>query len=739
MKVSLTKLKTKLKAVIKNRSHRICILITVACILLGAFLFRNSFYRLFEAFRDFGISFVYAFGADVTPTVNKPSAVGLQDLGLFPSDIDTFVIKLKLYGNLLITKDSFKIYGGGLARSLLIIVYIILLGLAVAVLLALLMLILLKRTNTDHNRDTKLLKIVKRIADFTYIPLKRGLANFFEFLKNKKHFAYWIIWIVIWCFNLNLATIFIEFCAYYFYVIGSFDFTNLYVQVYKLFLDLSVIIRAFPVWVWVIISIIIFDVWRRYHAHKKLKKLEENDEEFAKNLPVSNMIVAPMNMKKTTFLTELSITFNKVFRDVAYQKILENDLKFPNFPWINLELCIKHSINNHTIFNLATCELFIDAVRAVYERGDRYPKLKGVFLNQLKSKYGYNYSNLIFDYDVERYGFRYYDKLKPKTVFDVIKAYAKLYFIYVISCNLLLASFSIRTDDILKDKGNFPLWDIDFFKRDGKFMEAHSRHSHILDYDALRLGKKVCENSKFKDSIDFGIIAITEIGKERGNQKTQRGSNSDTEANQKNDLFGIDIKMCRHRATVDNFPFVVFITDEQRAESLNADERELGDVMRITDSSDFKIITPLFALDELIYIGATKLFTAFYKLDRHHKGNNTLLRRVIKALYGVIYRHYFNIYNMYSVSTLKLSVQNGKLDGKEKANKYKLSKKKIHSARFSTDAYSRFYYEKTVRSKVGIVDIPEYVGETASFEELKQQNSYFVKALQEAFISENDD
>ena len=55
--------------------------------------------------------------------------------------------------------------------------------------------------------------------------------------------------------------------------------------------------------------------------------------------------------------------------------------------------------------------------------------------------------------------------------------------------------------------------------------------------------------------------------------------------------------------------------------------------------------------------------------------------------------------------------------------------KKIYSERFSTDCFSDYFAEKTINSKYGIGDMPTYAGVKATFEELKKQNSYFVKDL----------
>lgn len=122
---------------------------------------------------------------------------------------------------------------------------------------------------------------------------------------------------------------------------------------------------------------------------------------------------------------------------------------------------------------------------------------------------------------------------------------------------------------------------------------VHSRHAHILDFDVLRLGRKVMENNPRAGSFEFGVVGITEIGKERGNnlelKEVRKGTD---EANQKNDLFNSWLKMCRHSATIDNFPFIKVFTDEQRPESWGADARDLCDVIHIVSSGDTRLTLP---------------------------------------------------------------------------------------------------------------------------------------------------
>ena len=58
----------------------------------------------------------------------------------------------------------------------------------------------------------------------------------------------------------------------------------------------------------------------------------------------------------------------------------------------------------------------------------------------------------------------------------------------------IISNYSIRTDNLIDDLGNFPQWNTDFFQKDSRLIDSFSRHSHIVDFDALRLGRKVIDD-----------------------------------------------------------------------------------------------------------------------------------------------------------------------------------------------------------------------------------------------------
>jgi len=415
-----------------------------------------------------------------------------------------------------------------------------------------------------------------------------------------------------------------------------------------------------------------------------------------------------MGKKKTTIITDMALSQEVMFRQAALSRLQKADMKFPSFPWISFEMELRKCMEYGTVYNLATCKEWVRLKHSRY------------------IKHG-NDNLQLYGYDSKRYGLTYSDALKVYDLFDVLETYAQLYFIYVIESSLIVSNYSIRTDNRLLDEGNFPVWRSDFFASD---ISKPSRHSHILDFDILRLGKKVMENNPNIGSFEFGVIVISEVGKERGNNLELKDIKKESvEANQKNDLFNSWMKMSRHSATVDNFPFIKVFTDEQRPESWGADARELCDVIHIVSSGSQQSAYPFFAIEENIYNRVFYRFLNLYYDFRFIRGDNTLLIYLLKSIAARIANRTVRLQNTYGYSVSVVEKERGTLDGKTEKKKYYLMNKKIYSNRFSTDCFADYFNDMAKRTNVGLNDYREYLSERASVEELKFQNSYFIRSL----------
>lgn len=701
--------------------HILCWVITVSFVLCGIFLYASSYGRFIECSRDLGLSLGYFFCEilgiphKIIPTVNNLSNIPYTTF--LPTTWTEFKANWVRYWSIWATADNFKGYMSFLLGLFFNLCMIVLFVFPLLLFAYLFFVMFFKKVNNDYDKDSRPLKAFKWFTAHTYRPVKQWLAGFWAFIKDHK--PYIVLWVCLWLFYFNGFAIVLEFLAFYFYFVVSFDLVHLYTQIYKLFLDLSVLFTSIPLWVWAVIGFVLFDLFRKRIAYARLNHYEMRNRGFINARPIVFMVCGTMGKKKTTAITDMALSQEVMFRDKAFEKILENDLKFPNFPWCNLENELRRAMEFHEIYNLATIRNFIEKKRFRWRKSQTRKRL--------------------FNYDYERYGLEYDDKLKVVNVWDIIKTYAQLYFIYIIQSSLLISNYSIRVDNVLADLGNFPLWNSDFFKTDSRLTDSYSRHSHILDFDSLRLGRKIVEDNRYADSFEFGVVLITEVGKERGNSlELSEKKKKDDSANQKNDLFNSWLKMVRHSATVDNFPFVRVITDEQRPESWGADARDLCEIVHIRGSGETRLAMPFFSLAELLYSWLFSKFTGLYYNYRFTRSDNTLTMYILKTFTAKIQHYYTGIYNRFGYCTLGVQVESGTQDGRFDENKYYLMSKKIYSKRFSTDCFSDFFTEKALRSPVGIDDLREYATEKATFEELGVQNSYFISDLLNGLADNRD-
>ena len=725
-----------------NYRHYICIAITLGFVFLGVFRFFGAVGRIIESVRDFGLSCAYyvcelfEIPHGIVPTVTEYPRIPFFGLANensvseipIPKEWKEFQIKWSQYWDVWATEKNFFAYFSFLGDLLYYLSYGLLIVLPFVFVAYILLRKMARTENNDYGKDTKPLRIFKRISSVTFRPVKSWIVSFIGFLRDKS--VYWKIWLCLWLFHFNVFTIVIEAVAYYLYFIVSFDFAGIYRQVYKLIFDLWTAIVFIPLWGWIVLALILIDRWRKKIGYSILNHNEMKNRGFINARPIVLMVCGTMGKKKTTMITDLALSQAVMLKDKAFEKILENDLKFPHFPWILFENALRRSMDKHDVYNLATCRKYVRHLSACFAVG-QIPEYQKAIRRHLRRRYNLVYDNFLFGYDYERYGFTYDDKLKVVSVWDVLEIYAQLYFIYIIQSSLIIGNYSVRSDSLISDIGNFPMWDTDFFKRDSRLIDSFSRHSHIIDFDSLRLGKKVIENNPNADSFEFGVVDITEVGKERKNTlELKEQKKNDNTTNQKNDGFNDWLKMIRHSATVDNFPFVKVITDEQRPESWGADARDLCEIVHIKESGETRLAMPFFFIEELLYSFVFGKFEKLYYNYRYTRGDNTLSMHILKNLTAKIQKYYSGIYNTFGYSVLRVQVESGTQDGELNENRYFLAHKKIYSKRFSTDCFSDFFTVKALRSPVGIDDLPEYLTEKASFDELKMQNSYFINELQ---------
>lgn len=700
--------------------HVVCAVITLGFILLGVFEFFGSVGRIIEAVRDLGLSVAYYFCElffiphNIRPTVNEFPRIPFFDFTggaapeiPIPEDWQTFIVLWPEYWKLWASADNFFAYLSSMESLLIILSQLLLIIVPVFLVVYILFSRLLKRQNNDYDKDSRPLQIFKHISSVTYRPARAWLLRFIGFVRENG--IYWKVWLALWLFYFNIITIFLEFIAFYLYFVVSFDFIALYRQVYKLILDLWPGLTFFPLWVWTIAVIVFLSFMARKVGYSRLRHDERKNRGFLNERGVFTVVCGVMGAGKTALITDMALSAEVQLRDQAFEIILESDLKFPYFPWCNLENELRRAIAFHKVFSVPTVKAWLQKKRQRWEKSPCRAKL--------------------FNYDYERYGLECDDKLKVSDVWAVAEDYACAYFIYTVQSSLLLANYSIRVDGLLSDLGNFPLWNSDFFSRDSRMQQAYSRHAHILDFDMLRLGKVLLKNNPNRNAFGFGIYVISEIDKERKNTPELAEVKRNTEeCNQKNDLFGVTLKMARHPCVIANRVFVKVLADLQRPESLGADVRENGEVVMIEAQSEIVPVLPFFSpfhIFALLYDWLFARFTNLYTRYRYIRADNTLSMYLLKGFTAAMHRHYTAVCNTFGCGILSLSVESGKMDGEQLSRRWYKMPKKIYANRYSTDCLAGIFERRAEQNNVGLDDLPGYAGIRATWKELQAQHSHF--------------
>ena len=730
------------KRKIQFRSYcAIIVTLIVVSVLFSIFRFRAQALRVFQSGKDLVTSIGYYFSelfeiGSVKATITEIPE-GLTSY--LPIEWADFKLKCKTFRELLFEEQNLKLYFakvgnifGRIAEILLMLMIPVILG-------GIVVSSVYETPNNDYNEDTKALQRYKKIEEKIFAPIKNYIKGLFSFVKES---VYGKILFGIWCYNFSVFTILIEAVAFVFYFSMSIDFVSFYTLFVKVGIDLTAPISFLPRWVWAIIGWIVFDWARRKIGLKRLRSYEEKNRTFLETYLGALFLVGKQRAKKTTIITDMALTQEMIYRDKAKEKLAECDKQFPYFPWINVELFYREGQARHTLPTLAMHRQFLKTLRYHFERDirGRYkdPAVRKSILRHLKKRYGYAYKDFIFEYDHARYGTTYNNALGLIHVFEAIENYVQLFYIYAAPTSLIFGNYAIRTDVTYETYGNFPDITCDFFDSDAEEVVESSQYSHPINFNFARLGKVTDEEDPYKDGFEVGIWTIMEFAKERGNQNTNVGIKADShECNQRNDGFELNTKMEGHSATIMYYTFFRPFYDDQRPDSLSADNKDLCDVIMIKGVSDAKIVVPFFAWGELIHMIATSIYDGIYYKIRKFRGDNTLLVYLLKKVYSPLHKRYDRIFNQFSVYTAQLKIWDAMGDEVlTDKGRYYISTKKTYSTRFATDGIKDFYHQKALMSKYGLNDYPTFGDVKMTVEEMESMRSHFYTKINKIFRKE---
>ena len=713
--------------------HYICIAITL-CFLGCGFIFHNALPRVAESVRDLALSVVYyVFGVIDQPTNPIPATVTempswqfaperFEPLKLLPYTWEEFKVLWGEYWSTWVTWDNVE----GYLYALSDIFYYLSKGLLIFLPLVLCVWMYSQKyigtKNNDHGKESKQLMRWKRfVARFVY-PFLNRINGFLDFVKKNE--TYKSFWIFLWCLYFNVISIFVEAIAFFLYLIVSFDIVSLYGQFLKLMVDLAPAVRFIPGIIWLCIGFKVLNIHCRSQALATLRHCENKNRGYVNERGVVTIVYGNMGVGKTLQLTSMSLTEEANLRDDALGIIQDCALEFPNFPWDLFREEMKRKMEAHELVDVDSIRKWVSSLRQDFDWTDEHGCGKWYY-RQIRKR---GLKDPTFGYDFIHYATRYNNGLAVTRLFSTVEDYACAFYLYTIQTSLIISNYAIRSDGIKQDLGNFPVWDYDFFTRDPVLMDEYSRFSHILDFDMLRLGKRMVEENPNRFAFGFGVYVISEIDKERKNALELKETKIKEEGcNQRNDLFNQHLKMSRHAVVIRNKVFLKFFVDLQRPEDWGAGGRDVGELNYIESKEELLPALPFYSpfyLCEGIYKFFKAKYDEFSLRYDVNRADGTLFMHLYKNVMAKLDNHYKKINNLYGCQEINLELESGRMDGNVKKKKYYRMPKKDFSKRYATNCLSAIFIGDEP-NQISIADLKEYSSIMASSEELALQNSHF--------------
>lgn len=714
--------------------HTISVVIIVLSLIFTLFCAQNVTRRTLQAGEDFGRSFAYYFVVlvGVDNLVSVDCTVGMIPEGmetLLPLSIEELKLVVRLWWDLFTSWHNLSdFFGtvGNIFSGIMTTLMIIILPLSIALLIAW---IIYSDTDTDIGKKSKPLLVWGKFEDKILHPIIKYVKGYGGFLfskekrkktseeTRKKAFLYFIGFFAIWCWNLNLFTIVLEAIAYFLWACWwPARLGNIFVQLAKLAVDLSVIFQTLPTVLLIILGYLLFNFIRRRIGFKRLDKDEKKNEKFLEDNPGNLLATGRPRVGKTMAITDMGLTENVRFRKIAQNASWNHRLEFPFFPWRVLEKTIEE-MRKLPFFKLQTIRDFFAELQEAFEKSESYSEKERENKLGRFEVFGYASKDFIFGYDHKRYGLEYDNNLKMVSIWESIELYAEEYAIYTSPTPFIISNYPIRTAIKWKTYGNYPLMKANFFKIKPSELVEMTEWSHIVNHDALRLGVKMNPHGKYNDNYDCGCIVLSELGKELGNQITNRGKQNQADSKEctpNNDLWTMNAKMVSHGLTIDFNCYARILADEQRAMSVLADFREIGSEMRIVKKHREKIKMPFFAFGELAYALADKYLKKALQYFANRHGKITLGEYFVTRLYKWIFDKYNRIKNQFGSYQIDVKIKDnstGENDEESTSGKYYVARKKTCADVYDTGFFGIFYREKFKRSTVGGTEkAPQYTG-----------------------------
>ena len=328
----------------------------------------------------------------------------------------------------------------------------------------------------------------------------------------------------------------------------------------------------------------------------------------------------------------------------------------------------------------------------------------------------------------------------PMTVFDAIKNYILLYYIYHDYNMALVSIMPVRIPFEYLQKGDeLGTWNFDHkWIRRTKDLSKYEVYSTILNYDALRLYER--KNDLTEDFYSFPILLCDEISTERGNKNSKKRITDEkgkkkiiSDRDSEIDGFSTFLNTTRHNNVVWNDVYTNVIFVAQRINDWRASESGAVECnLHLTCAEEKKKNTLPFYVKPIVII-INKLSDR-YCMFMENNDKNHLERNLVKDFMIFILKPFYNLATLidsqFSYAKKNFTTE-ANADGHSGSLKRKfiyLDYSTVYAKAYATDYYGNALFKplqkklKSTRSK--------FKSFYATEEDLKRENSYTYDNIQ---------
>jgi hypothetical protein len=220
---------------------------------------------------------------------------------------------------------------------------------------------------------------------------------------------------------------------------------------------------------------------------KKQKILNKNYSFVRHKCSISTLFIGLMGSGKTTIMTDVAITSEKVFLQIALDKMISFSLLFKDFNFRRYEVYLDQLFNAGVIYNLSTAKKYLKEIIKSKEFHNEFIK-----------------DNVSFD-----------DGNTTVYLSDVLYEYGQLYFLYMRNGSLIYSNYGIRSGLFVYNNSHLRQY-VDDFLSSSKSIYEISGFAHIFDFNNLPSNMYIIDSYQVRcDSILDIVKNVQECNKEK--------------------------------------------------------------------------------------------------------------------------------------------------------------------------------------------------------------------------------